>query len=82
MSRLRFAIIKHIRTQLGDNWEDVVFEYQEDRVFRELLENFITSLPKTKFYKSTFSSEEISAAFEEAWEKTVNDFKEVTVTIF
>lgn len=82
MSRLRFAIIKNIRTQLGDNWEDIVFEYQEDRVFRELLENFITSLPKTTFYKSKFSSEEVAEAFEQAWEKTVEDFKEVTVRIF
>ncbi len=82
MSRLRFAIIKCVKSQLGDQWEDVVFEYQEEKVHRELLENFIDSLPETKFYKSKFSSDEIRVAFERAWEKTVEDFKEVTVRIF
>lgn len=79
---LRFAIIKHIKTMVGKEWEDVVFEYQEDRVYDELLENLARYLPTKKWYKRQYTSEEIAQAFQTAWTKTVNDFKKVTVTIF
>jgi hypothetical protein len=79
---LRFAIIKHIKTAVGNEWEDIVFEYQEDRVYDELLSNFANALPAQKWYKKNYTSDEVAHAFEEAWSKTVNDFKKVTVTIF
>ncbi len=79
---LRFAIIKHIKTSINKEWEDIVFEYQEDRVYDELLSNFAKSLPAPKWYKRGYTSDEVAHAFDEAWSKTVNDFKKVTVTIF
>lgn len=78
---LRFAIIKHVKTYMGDDWEDVVFEYQEDRVKQELSDNLSLFLPKKKWYQKT-TEEELIRAFEAAWKKTVNDFKKVTVRIF
>jgi len=77
---LRFAIIKHIKTIVGQEWEDVVFEYQEDRIHDELLENLCAALPTKKWYQ-TYNSDDIAQAFETAWVKTVNDFKKVTVRI-
>ena len=79
---LRFAIIKHIKTQVGQEWEDVVFEYQEERVFNELMDNFLSILPDKKWYQRRLHRAEIVAALGDAWIKTVNDFKQVTVTIF
>lgn len=79
---LRFAIIKHIKMAVGDEWEDVVFEYHEDRVYDDLLENLAIYLPTQKWYKRQYTSEEVAEAFEKAWAKTVNDFKKVTVRLF
>jgi hypothetical protein len=79
---LRFAIIKHVKVQLGKQWEDIVFEYHEDKVYDELLENLARYLPTQKWYKRQYTSLEIATAFGRAWRKTVDDFKKVTVTIF
>jgi len=79
---LRFAIIKHIKANVGKEWEDIVFEYHEDRVYDDLLENLARYLPTQKWYKRQYTSNEVAQAFKTAWEKTVNDFKKVTVTIF
>jgi hypothetical protein len=78
---LRFAIIKHIKTFVGDEWEDVVYEYHEDRVHDDLLENLAIALPDKRLYRR-FTSEEVAEAFKVAWKKTVEDFKKVTVRIF
>jgi len=76
---LRFAIIKHIRTLIGKEWEDVVFEYRAEKVYEELTSNLLAELPKKRvFLKPT----DVEYAFERAWEKTINDFKKVTVRIF
>jgi hypothetical protein len=79
---LRFAIIKHVKAMVGKEWEDIVFEYHEDRVHEELLTNLAEALPVQKWYKRQYTSLEIATAFGKAWNKTVNDFKKVTVTIF
>jgi hypothetical protein len=79
---LRFAIIKVVKTAIGDGYEDVVYEYHEDRVHDDLLENLARYLPAQKRYGRGYSSDEIARAFEVAWVKTVEDFKKVTVTIF
>jgi hypothetical protein len=77
---LRFAIIKHIKAIVGTEWEDIVFEYQEDRVHDELLENLCIALPHKKWYQ-TYNSDDIAKAFEKAWTKTLEDFKKVTIRI-
>jgi hypothetical protein len=79
---LRFAIIKHIKTAVGTEWEDIVFEYHEDRVHDDLLENLARYLPTQKWYKRQYTSLEVATAYGKAWRKTVDDFKKVTVTIF
>jgi hypothetical protein len=78
---LRFAIIKHIKTQVGQEWEDVVYEYQAERVYEELVSNLLDAIPKKKWYQ-VLRPNEIEFAFKTAWIKTVNDFKKVTITIF
>ena len=79
---LRFAIIKVVKTIIGDGYEDVVYEYHEDRVHDDLLENLARYLPTQRWYKRQYSSLEVATAFGKAWSKTVNDFQKVTVTIF
>jgi len=94
---LRFAIIKHIKTLVGQNWEDVVFEYQEEKVYNSLLGNLLEALPPKpppppprKWYQRKvvivneghLDEAAIRSAFVKAWTKTVSDFKEVTITIF
>ena len=78
---LRFAIIKHVKTHVGQNWEDVVFEYQEDKVYEELLKNLLNVLPEKKWYQK-LTKEEVKGCFKKAWRQTVSDFKKVTVSIF
>lgn len=77
---LRFAIIKHIKTVVGTEWEDVVYEYQEEKVFNELKLNFLRAIPAKKWYQR-ISTEDVETAFLKAWEKTVSDFKKVTIRI-
>jgi hypothetical protein len=71
-----------VRTAIGDGWEDVVYEYHEDRVHDDLLENLARYLPTQKWYKRQYTSLEVATAYGKAWRKTVEDFKKVTVTIF
>jgi len=78
---LRFAIIKHIKTLIGNNYEDVVYEYHEDKVHDELLYHFMKELPHKRL-RQVYNSEEIAEAFEKAWVRTVEEFKKVTVKIF
>jgi hypothetical protein len=77
---LRFAIIKHIRTQVGDHWEDVVYELGEEKLKSEMFDHFQSFLPKKKWYQSLTSAELLSA-FNQAWEKTVENFKRITLRI-
>jgi len=76
---LRFAIIRHIKTRLGDDFEDIVYEYQAERVFNDLNQNLIDELPDKRLF---MNEADVEGAFERAWEKTVGDFKKVTLTIF
>jgi hypothetical protein len=79
---LRFAIIKHVKIAMGDDWEDVTFEYLEDSIYDDLLEFLAMYLPPQKWYKRQYSSKEIAQAFEKAWVRTISDFKKVTVKLF
>lgn len=78
---LRFAIIKHVKTLIGKHYEDVVYEYHEDKVHDELLYHFMKELPHKRF-RQVYNSEEIATAFEAAWKRTVEEFKKVTITIW
>jgi hypothetical protein len=81
---LRFAIIKMIKTQVGEHWEDVVFEWDEDEVTRRFLENLELGLPDKKkphFGERKWTETEVKTAFKEAWAKTVSDFKRQTIRI-
>lgn len=75
---LRFAIIKHIKTLVGQEWEDVVYEYQAEKIYGELTNNLLDALPKKRFFLKPV---DVECAFEKAWEKTINDFKKVTIRI-
>lgn len=78
---LRFAIIKHVKTLIGKNYEDVVYEYHEDKVHDELLYHFMKELPHKRL-RQVYNSDEIATAFEAAWKRTVEEFKKVTITIW
>ena len=80
----RFAIIKVVKTLIGDGYEDVVFEYKEEKLVRKLKQYFVDYLPfkRTRFGEPKYTEEEIINAFDKAWTETVEEFKEVTVRIF
>lgn len=81
---LRFAIIKSVKTQVGEHWENVVFEWDEEEVRRRFLENFDSLLPDKKephFGKKKWFEAEFKTAVREAWAKTVDDFKRNTIRI-
>jgi hypothetical protein len=80
---LRFAIIKHIRTVVGQEWEDVVFEYHEDKLVGRIKQYLYDYLPfrNPKFGKAKYTEEEIFSAFDKAWKETVEEFKQVTIRI-
>ncbi len=81
---LRFAIIKVIKTMVGQNEEDVVFEHDEDEVFSEIWNNLILSMAQKKdpiFGENKWTETEILAMVEKAWKKTIEDFKKVTIRI-
>jgi hypothetical protein len=81
---LRFAIIKVIRTLVGQHEEDVVFEWSEDQINEKLSDFMRRSLPRKKdpiFGEVTWSQSEIMSAFETAWTRTLQDFKKVTIRI-
>ena len=81
---LRFAIIKVIKTMIGQNEEDVVYEWDEDQLFEKIMENFTLLLPTKKdphFGKKTWTRPEFVAAFDAAYRKTIADFKKVTIRI-
>jgi hypothetical protein len=77
---LRFAIIRHVKTYVGKQWEDITFEYDEEQVFADLLENFTNALPKKKWYQK-MNDAEAMVALGVAWEKSMEDFKKITVRI-
>ena len=81
---LRFAIIKVIKTMVGQNEEDVVYEWDEDQAAEKLAGFFRMSLPKKKdpiFGEAKWTQSEIMNAFETAWTETIEDFKKVTIRI-
>jgi hypothetical protein len=81
---LRFAVIKEIKTQLGNNWEFVVFEWDEKEVTEHLRDNLQLSLPKKKeplIGPMKYTEDEVNEAFEKAWRKTVKKFKKITARI-
>ena len=84
MNSMRFAIIKLVRSRIGDEWEDIVFELQEAKVFSKLKKHFLNSLPNKnpRFLDAKWTEAEIMYAFEEAWRETVEEFKEVSVRVF
>jgi hypothetical protein len=81
---LRFAIIKDIKTQVGNHEESVVYEYDEDQVIDYFLDNVRLLLPEKKdpiFGERKWTRPEITAALDGAWKKTIADFKKVTIRI-
>lgn len=85
MSNLRFAIIKCIKTMVGNNYEDVVYEYNQEKIYRRLRQLFYDYLPfkPTRFWKKPrYTEEEIMSALDKAWVENIEEFKEVTITIF
>lgn len=81
---LRFAIIKIIKTIVGPNEEDIVYEWDEDQAAEKLAMFFRMSLPKKKdpiFGEVKWTQSEIMSAFESAWTKTIEDFKKITIRI-
>jgi len=81
---LRFAIIKQIATQIGQNLENVVFEWDEDQVAATLFSHLNKMLPKKKdpiFGEAKWTESEILTAYKAAWSETVNEFKKATIRI-
>lgn len=82
---LRFAIIKHVKTLVGNEYEDIVFEYDEGKIFNNLRDLVVESLPDKKTWlgrKKRYTEEEIIGAVEKAWDKNIKEFKKLTVRIF
>jgi len=81
---LRFAIIKQVEMQVGQNLENVVLEWDEQTVTDTLFEKFMMSLPDKKdpiIGECKWTKTEIDHALKEAWEKTVSEFKKATIRI-
>ena len=75
---LRFAIIKNIKTVVGQEWEDVVYEYPEENIIKDLQENLVDELPSKRMF---LNEADVLGAFNRAWKKTVSDFKKITLRI-
>ena len=81
---LRFAILKVLETKVGNYLENVVYEHDEKRVYEDLLENIMDSLPpqeKGWFGTKGWTKEDFEQAFKDGWKKTVTAFKKVTIRI-
>jgi hypothetical protein len=65
---------------MGGHTETVIYEHDEDRVYRDLRDNFLSVVPDKKWYQR-LTKGEVYEAFEAAWKKTVEDFKKVTIRI-
>jgi len=81
---LRFAIIKQVETQIGQNLEDIVLEWDEQTVTDTLFEKFVMELPDKKdpiIGECKWTKTEIDHALNKAWEKTVGEFKKATIRI-
>lgn len=81
---LRFSIIKNIKTTVGGQEESVVFEYEEHKVLKDLRKNVRRKLPYRKdpiIGERRWTENEVIEAVTKGWEKTVGDFKKITVKI-
>ena len=81
---LRFAIIKIIKTMVGQNEEDVVYEWDEDQAAEKLAGFFSKALPKKKdpiFGEAKWTQDEIVTALARGWTDTIEDFKKITIRI-
>ena len=82
---LRFAILKIIKTKVGNLLEDVVYEHEEKEVFGNIWDNFKMVMHedkhKPRFGEKKWTELEVLAALEKSWKKTITDFKKVTISI-
>lgn len=81
---LRFAIIKQVEMQIGQNLENIVLEWNEQKVTDTLFEKFMMSLPDKKdpiIGECKWTKTEINSALNLAWKRTVDDFKKATIRI-
>jgi hypothetical protein len=81
---LRFAIIKHKRSLVGQQWEDIVFENDEAEVIKDLLmffEKRLTEKRSSRFGKTKYTMEDALECLRHAFYDTIEDFKRITVRI-
>jgi hypothetical protein len=82
---LRFAIIKAVRTTVGNVLEDVVYEHNDKEVFGNIRDNFKMMMHedkhKPRFGEKKWTELEVLTALEKSWKKTIGDFKKVTISI-
>jgi hypothetical protein len=83
---LRFAIIKVVKTYVGNMLENVVYEHDEDEVSGNIVDNLRMILHDGKdkpfMGEKKWTETEVIDALERSWKKTITNFKKVTVKIF
>lgn len=81
---LRFAIIRHAKTHVGEFMQNVVYEEDESEVIESLLahtEKRLIEKRSKRYLEPKYSKAEILQALRHAFYDTIEDFKRVTIKI-
>jgi len=81
---LRFAIIKSIKTFVGSQWEDVIYEKDQDEVIEDLLsflDKRLLEKRSPRFMTPKYTRDEVMEALRYAFYDTIEDFKRITLKI-